>query len=140
MSLQYNAATIRYMAAVHICVSAHGAGLINMFLLKLFHALYAVVDFQITSTVYALGKTEFHLTQTGLFAMLWAVLVTSIAAVLLLFWLLNRGSAAKVSSLFYLVPPIAVLETYVLFGEKINALGFIGIAMTTLGVALVLQN
>ena len=88
----------------------------------------------------ALGKTEFHLTQTGLFAMLWAVLVTSIAAVLLLFWLLNRGSAAKVSSLFYLVPPIAVLETYILFGEKINALGFIGIAMTTLGVALVLQN
>lgn len=72
--------------------------------------------------------------------MLWAVLVTSIAAVLLLFWLLNRGSAAKVSSLFYLVPPIAVLETYILFREKINAQGFIGIAMTTLGVALVLQN
>lgn len=88
----------------------------------------------------ALGKTEFHLTQTGFFAMLWAVLVTSIAAVLLLFWLLNKGSAAKVSSLFYLVPPIAVLETYVLFGEKINAQGIVGIAMTALGVALVLQN
>jgi drug/metabolite transporter (DMT)-like permease len=88
----------------------------------------------------AIGETDFHLTRTGLFAMLWAVLVTSIAAVLLLFWLLNKGSAAKVSSLFYLVPPIAVLETYILFGEKINAQGFIGIAMTTLGVALVLQN
>jgi drug/metabolite transporter (DMT)-like permease len=87
-----------------------------------------------------IGATDFHLTHSGIFAMFWAVGVTSIAAVLLLMWLLNRGTAAKVSSLFYLVPPIAVLETYILFGEKINAQGFIGIAMTSLGVALVLQN
>jgi len=87
-----------------------------------------------------MGATDFHLTRSGFFAMVWAVGVTSIAALLLFFWLLNRGTAAKVSSLFYLVPPIAVLETYILFGEKINAQGFIGIAMTTLGVALVLQN
>jgi len=87
-----------------------------------------------------IGATDFHLTNSGIFAMFWAVGVTSIAAVLLLMWLLNRGTAAKVSSLFYLVPPIAVLETYILFGEKINAQGFIGIAMTSLGVALVLQN
>lgn len=87
-----------------------------------------------------IGATNFHLTKSGVFAMVWAVGVTSIAALLLFFWLLNRGTAAKVSSLFYLVPPIAVLETYILFGEKINAQGFIGIAMTTLGVALVLQN
>jgi drug/metabolite transporter (DMT)-like permease len=87
-----------------------------------------------------MGATDFHLTRSGFFAMVWAVGVTSIAALLLFFWLLNRGTAAKVSSLFYLVPPIAVLETYILFGEKINAQGFIGIAMTTLGVALVLQD
>ena len=89
---------------------------------------------------FVIHATEFHFTKSGAFAMFWAVFVTSIAAVLLLLWLLNNGSAAKVSSLFYLVPPIAVLETYILFGEKINAQGFIGIAMTTLGVALVLQN
>jgi len=89
---------------------------------------------------FIMGATDFHLTKSGFFAMVWAVGVTSIAALLLFFWLLNRGTAAKVSSLFYLVPPIAVLETYILFGEKINAQGFIGIAMTTLGVALVLQN
>jgi drug/metabolite transporter (DMT)-like permease len=87
-----------------------------------------------------MGATDFHLTRSGFFAMVWAVGVTSIAALLLFFWLLNRGTAAKVSSLFYLVPPIAVLETYILFGEKINTQGFIGIAMTTLGVALVLQD
>jgi drug/metabolite transporter (DMT)-like permease len=71
--------------------------------------------------------------------MAWAVLVTSLAAVLLLLWLLNRGSAAKVSSLLYLVPPMAVFQAYILFGEKINAQAIIGIAMTVLGVALVVR-
>ena len=72
--------------------------------------------------------------------MLWAVLVTSIAAVLLLLWLLNHGSAAKVSSLLYLVPPMAVLQALVLFGEKVDAQAVIGIVMTALGVALVLRS
>jgi drug/metabolite transporter (DMT)-like permease len=72
--------------------------------------------------------------------MTWAVLVTSIAAVLLLLWLLNKGSAAKVSSLLYLVPPMAVLQAHILFGEKVSLIGIIGIAMTALGVALVIRS
>jgi len=78
-------------------------------------------------------------THTTVLTMAWAVLVTSLAAVLLLLWLLNRGSAAKVSSLLYLVPPMAVLQAFILFGEKINAQAIIGIAMTALGVALVVR-
>ena len=88
----------------------------------------------------ATGKTHFELTSTAVWSMLWAVLVTSIAAVLLLLWLLNRGSAARVSSLMYLVPPMAVLQGLVLFGEKVNAQAIIGIVMTALGVALVLRS
>jgi drug/metabolite transporter (DMT)-like permease len=84
------------------------------------------------------GQTRFEFSSTTVWAMAWAVLVTSIAAVLLLLWLLNRGSAAKVSSLLYLVPPMAVLQAFVFFDEKINAQAFIGIAMTALGVALVI--
>ena len=88
----------------------------------------------------ATGRTYFELTATAIWAMLWAVLVTSIAAVLLLLWLLNHGSAAKVSSLLYLVPPMAVLQALVLFGEKVDAQAVIGIVMTALGVALVLRS
>jgi drug/metabolite transporter (DMT)-like permease len=88
----------------------------------------------------ATGRTYFELTATAVWAMLWAVLVTSIAAVLLLLWLLNHGSAAKVSSLLYLVPPMAVLQAFVLFGEKVNAQAVLGIVMTALGVALVLRS
>ena len=72
-------------------------------------------------------------------AMAWAVLVTSIIAILILLWLLNRGSAAKVTSLLYLVPPTTALQAFLLFGEKLNAQGVIGIAMTALGVSLVLK-
>jgi len=86
------------------------------------------------------GRTHFEITTTAVWSMAWAVLVTSIAAVLLLLWLLNHGSAAKVSSLLYLVPPMAVLQALVIFGEKVNAQEIIGIAMTALGVALVLRN
>jgi len=86
------------------------------------------------------GKTSIELTHTTVWTMAWAVLVTSIAAVLLLLWLLNKGSAAKVSSLLYLVPPMAVVQAFVLFEEKVSAVGIIGIAMTAMGVALVIRS
>ena len=86
------------------------------------------------------GRTHFELTHTTFWTMAWAVLVTSIAAVLLLLWLLNQGSAAKVSSLLYLVPPMAVLQAFILFGETVTPMGALGIAMTALGVALVIRS
>ncbi|CAB4545327.1 unannotated protein [freshwater metagenome] len=86
------------------------------------------------------GSTRFEVSHTSLWAMLWAVLVTSIAAVLLLLWLLNQGSAAKVSSLLYLVPPMAVLQAFLLFHEKVTPLGLVGISMTAAGVALVIRS
>ncbi len=86
------------------------------------------------------GSTRFEVSHTSLWAMLWAVLVTSIAAVLLLLWLLNQGSAAKVSSLLYLVPPMAVLQAFLLFHEKVTPLGLVGIGMTAAGVALVIRS
>lgn len=69
--------------------------------------------------------------------MSWAVLVTSIIAILLLLWMLQKGSAAKVSSLLYLVPPMTAIQALMLFGEKLNPQSIIGIVMTALGVALV---
>jgi drug/metabolite transporter (DMT)-like permease len=88
----------------------------------------------------ARGRTRFEITHTTVWSMVWAVLVTSIAAVLLLLWLLNRGSAAKVSSLLYLVPPMAVLQAFILFQEKVTLPMAIGILMTAAGVALVVKS
>jgi drug/metabolite transporter (DMT)-like permease len=73
-------------------------------------------------------------------AFIWLILVLSVGAVLLLLWLLNSGSAAKVSSLFYLVPPATAVEAFFLFGEKVNTQGFLGIGITALGVWLVMRG
>ena len=70
-------------------------------------------------------------------AFAWLVLVLSIGAVLLLLVLLRRGSAAGVSSLYYLVPPATAVEAYLLFGEQVSGPSMIGIGVTALGVALV---
>ena len=73
-------------------------------------------------------------------AFVWLILILSVGAILLLLWLLNTGSAAKVSSLFYLVPPATALEAFFLFGEKVNTQGFLGIGITALGVWLVMRS
>jgi drug/metabolite transporter (DMT)-like permease len=73
-------------------------------------------------------------------AMAWLVLVLSIGAVLLLLVLLRRGSASGVSSLFYLVPPATAVEAYLLFGEDLPPVALVGIALTAVGVALVLRQ
>jgi drug/metabolite transporter (DMT)-like permease len=72
-------------------------------------------------------------------ALVWLVVPLSIGAVLLLLFLLRRGSASGVSSLLYLVPPATAVEAYFLFGEELPLLSLLGVAVTTIGVALVLR-
>ena len=70
-------------------------------------------------------------------ALVWLVLVLSIGAILLLLLLLRRGTAAGVSSLYYLVPPATAVEAWFLFGERLSGLSLVGIGVTAVGVALV---
>jgi len=89
--------------------------------------------------VYSLATSKTHIDWNleSALAMTWAIIVTSLIAVLLLLWMLIRGSTARVSSLLYLVPPMTAIQALILFGEKLNTQAIIGIAMTALGVALV---
>lgn len=70
-------------------------------------------------------------------ALTWLVLALSFGAILLLFFLLSHGSAASVSSLFYLVPAVTAIEAYFFFDEHISMLSLIGTAVTVAGVWLV---
>ena len=88
----------------------------------------------------ASGKTSIDWNLESSLAMGWAVVVTSLIAILLLLWMLTHGSAARVSSLLYLVPPTTAIQAFILFGEKLNPQAIIGIAMTALGVALVQRS
>lgn len=88
----------------------------------------------------ATGEVSIQWSPKFILAFIWLIAVLSVGAVLLLLWLLNSGSAASVSSLFYLVPPATAVEAYFLFGEKVNTQGLIGIAVTAIGVWLVIKG
>lgn len=70
-------------------------------------------------------------------ALLWLTLVLSIGAILLLMLLIRARSAARVSSLFYLVPPATAVEAWFLFGERLGWLAVGGLVIASVGVALV---
>lgn len=70
-------------------------------------------------------------------ALTWLVLALSFGAILLLFFLLSHGSAASVSSLYYLVPAVTAIIAYFMFDEHISVISLIGTAITVVGVWLV---
>jgi drug/metabolite transporter (DMT)-like permease len=66
----------------------------------------------------------------------WSVLGTSVAAILLLLYLLNKGQVSRVASLVYLVPPLAALQALVFLGEALTLPTIIGTAIVVAGVYL----
>lgn len=82
------------------------------------------------------GGGEIHWNTPFILALGWLVLALSVGAILLLMYLIREMPAARVSSLMYLVPPLTVIEAYLLFGERLSMLGVVGLALCVLGVAL----
>ncbi|CAB4609971.1 unannotated protein [freshwater metagenome] len=70
-------------------------------------------------------------------ALTWLVLALSFGAILLLFFLLSHGSAASVSSLYYLVPAATAIEAYFFFDEHVSPISILGTVITVFGVWLV---
>ena len=101
---------------------------------------YLASGFVLALAAIATGGTRISWSSQFIVAFVWLIAVLSVGAILLLLWLLNTGSAASVSSLFYLIPPATALEAFFLFGEKVNTQGFLGIGITALGVWLVIAN
>ncbi len=83
---------------------------------------------------------QFSLTRYTVFSMLWAVVVLSLGAVLLMMTLLARHTAAKVSSLFFLTPALSTIEGAILFDERLGALAIVGLVIAIIGVRLTMQS
>ena len=73
-------------------------------------------------------------------AMAWSVLVLTLGGGSLLYLLIQRGAATAVTSLMYLVPPCTALMGWALFGESLARGVLAGLALTALGVALVVRS
>lgn len=64
------------------------------------------------------------------------VVANSLVATTLLLAMLRAGEAARVSALFFLVPPLAALIGWVVLGREVAPLAWLGTAVAALGVVL----
>lgn len=70
----------------------------------------------------------------------WLVFGLSVSAILLLMYMIREGETTKVASYFYLVPPVAAIEAWILFNERLTLLDIAAIALTVAGVYLVVKK
>jgi len=80
---------------------------------------------------------EVRWTGEFVFALGWLVLVLSVGATTLLFRLIARGAATRVTSLFYLTPAVTAIMAWLMFDETLSTLALAGMAIAVAGVALV---
>jgi drug/metabolite transporter (DMT)-like permease len=72
-------------------------------------------------------------------SLIWSIFGISIGAMSLLFILIRRGNATKVSSMMYLTPPTTAILAWLIFNEPLTLLIIMGTVVTSLGVLLVNQ-
>jgi len=98
---------------------------------------YAGAGVLFTLGAFAFETREIHWTGELIFAMAWLVLVLSVAAVGLMYWLIRRSPATGFASLFYLVPVVTAFFAFILFDERLDTISLLGMVICAGGVALV---
>ena len=101
---------------------------------------YAATAIVLLTLALIFEKPEIQWTAKFVGALTWLVLALSFGAILLLFFLLSHGSAASVSSLYYLVPAATAIEAYFFFDEHISPVSLLGTFITVVGVWLVVSK
>jgi drug/metabolite transporter (DMT)-like permease len=83
-------------------------------------------------------QDTFQVEWTGAFiaALAYLVIGNSLIAVGLLLAMIRAGDVSRVSALFFMVPPLAALTAWVLLGERMPPIAWIGLAVASLGVYL----
>jgi drug/metabolite transporter (DMT)-like permease len=93
----------------------------------------------ILTAALALGLERLHAEWTfpAVASIAWNVLVVSIGAMALYYYMLARGTAVRVAANFYLVPGIVALLGWTLLDERLTPLAVLGFAIASAGVFLV---
>ena len=76
---------------------------------------------------------------TFVFALIWLVLVLSVGAYALLWWLVRRKAATNVVSLFFLMPPVTAVFDWLLFDQGLSLIMLMGIVIAVAGIAIVIR-
>lgn len=104
------------------------------------NAVQLLAAFAVTAPLAALEAEPMVLHPELIGAMAWSVLVLTLGGSSLLYLLIQRGAATRVTSLMYLVPPCTAVLAWWLFDEALGPVVLAGIALTAVGVALVVRD
>jgi drug/metabolite transporter (DMT)-like permease len=85
----------------------------------------------------AFEPMRIHLTAGLAVSLGYLVVCNSIVALTLLLAMIRIGEASRVSALFFLVPPTTAVLAWLVLGETVAPLGWAGLALSALGVAVV---
>ncbi|CAD6542330.1 hypothetical protein LMG27952_03905 [Paraburkholderia hiiakae] len=83
-----------------------------------------------------LGETRWIATPTLWFSLAWGIAMLSGAGVTLLVWMVRHGDAARATALLFLAPPLAALESWLLFGETLTPVQMAGFGVALAGVLI----
>ena len=78
-------------------------------------------------------------TGTFVFALMWSVLVLSVGAYTLLWWLVRRKTATNVVSLFFLMPPVTAVFDWLFFDQRVSLITLMGIVIAVAGIVIVIR-
>jgi drug/metabolite transporter (DMT)-like permease len=88
----------------------------------------------------AIGTGEITWSAELIFVWIWLVVILTFGANNLYFLMLRHGAASRVSSLFYLTPPTAVLMGWISYGESMGLVALGGFAVAITGVFLITRS
>ena len=102
----------------------------------------ATAQFASATIVSALGAgllemPRLNWTQGSIAALAWTTIMTSLGGMCLYSVMLAKGSAARVSANFYLVPGTAALLAWLFLGERLSPLALTGLVVASTGCWLV---
>ncbi|WP_043203821.1 DMT family transporter [Paraburkholderia acidipaludis] len=84
----------------------------------------------------ALEETRWIASATLWVSLAWGIAMLSGAGVTLLVWMVRRGDAARATALLFLAPPLAALESWLLFRETLAPLQIAGFGVALVGVLI----
>jgi drug/metabolite transporter (DMT)-like permease len=79
-----------------------------------------------------------HWTPTLIASLAYVALFLSLISMILLTVMIRRGEASRMTSLFFLIPPMAALLAYLVLDEPVGLTTLAGMAVAVVGVALVM--
>lgn len=84
----------------------------------------------------ALGEHRWNASATLWISLVWGIAMLSGAGVTLLVWMVRHGDAARATALLFLAPPLAALESWLLFGEVLLPVQLAGFGVALAGVLI----